>query len=280
MVGIKKIVNILCFLILAAFLFSSSVFAGASQSMTATSPGSDTVPADGVTTASLTLTIQGGSGHSVTISIASDPTAVIMPTTATLDANGQAIFTFTSTTVGSDAVDVTDTTTSTSYPSLGIVVFTSVSSGSSGSSGSSSSNTNSSNVTSTCNSETPSSAPNLYQVSMKKSTATLYFTPASGVVDGYIISYGLTSNADSYSVTFSQGASSGAITYKVNSLISNGIYYFKVRATNGCARGAWSNIKSSSSLTTLPKTGPPSMLFIFGMGGMAVLLTGLALFAL
>ena len=138
-----------------------------------------------------------------------------------------------------------------------------------------------------CTNAIPTSAPNLYQVTSAKDSATLYFAPPSSGFDGFTISYGLDQNADAYNATLSQGPTSGAVTYTVNSLTPNTKYYFKVRANNGCAPGPWSNVMSSSSGssstatgsttgTTPPVTGPTDVLylgiaaFLLSMGGLGV----------
>jgi len=278
---IKKIFIILFSAVCICLFFPlQCVFAGAPQSLTSTSAGSDTVPADGVTQASLTLTINGRGGDSVTVSIPSDGTAVISPTTTNLDTNGQAVFLFTSTTSGSDAVNVTDNTTATSFPSLGIVIFTSLVSPTpttvaQASTGNSSGGNTSGSAS--CSKQAPSSAPNLYQLTKTKTAATLYFSPAGDPVDGYTVFYGLTQNADSNAINFSQGNTSGAIKYTINALLPNKVYYFRVQGTNGCATGPWSNTKSSG-LSTLPITGPSSYLVSVGMGGVFILLAGIFFF--
>lgn len=96
-----------------------------------------------------------------------------------------------------------------------------------------------------CSREKPSSAPDLFQISASLTSATISFTPVSPS-SGYFLSYGTKPEADEFAAAFDH-SDSGAISYTVNSLIANTTYYFKVRGTNGCKSGDWSNIKSSST---------------------------------
>lgn len=126
-----------------------------------------------------------------------------------------------------------------------------------------------------CSQETPSSAPNLYQISVSSGSATLYFAQPNSIFTGYTISYGLTKEADSYSVSFDQGSIDGAVKYTVNDLYPKTNYYFKVRANNGCAAGPWSTTLSSRP-ATLPITGPGN-LWIFGLLGIILVFAGTSL---
>ena len=98
-----------------------------------------------------------------------------------------------------------------------------------------------------CTDTAPTDAPNLYQITPASDSATLYFAPPGTTYTGFIISYGLDSNADTYNATMSQGASSGAITYTVNALTPNSKYFFKVQAINNCATGPWSTVLNTTT---------------------------------
>lgn len=93
-----------------------------------------------------------------------------------------------------------------------------------------------------CNEQSPLTAPDLFQIDSKKTSATLYFAPATGSVRSYYISYGRTPLASEYGVEFASGPSSGVIVKEINFLSPNTIYYFRVRAGNGCATGPWSTV--------------------------------------
>ena len=149
-----------------------------------------------------------------------------------------------------------------------------------------------------CTNTVPSSAPNLYQVTSASSSATLYFAPPSSGFNGFTISYGLDNTASAYNVSFSQGPTSGAVTYTVNALTPNSTYYFKVRANNGCAPGPWSNVLASNQSSpisgtppsgspttstpstgnvTTPVTGPEDVVFL-GLGALLLSAFGIGVF--
>lgn len=102
-----------------------------------------------------------------------------------------------------------------------------------------------------CTDTAPASAPNLYSVTSSGTAATLYFAPPANGYNGFAISYGLTGSADNYSTSFQQGVSGTAVQYTINDLAPDTTYYFKVRATNGCASGEWSNVMSTTSDTSV-----------------------------
>lgn len=109
-----------------------------------------------------------------------------------------------------------------------------------------------------CSAQTPSGAPDLFQISTSPTTATLYFTSVNPAT-GYIISYGLNSQANQYSTSFDYTNGNGAVSYTIGNLDSGTIYYFKVQAQNNCAVGAWSQTISeisTGSITT--PSNPPS----------------------
>src|SRR6185503_12848605 len=64
-----------------------------------------------------------------------------------------------------------------------------------------------------CTDTAPTDAPNLYQITPGQSSATLYFAPPGGAYTGFVISYGLDENANTYNATLSQGTTTGAVTY-------------------------------------------------------------------
>lgn len=117
---------------------------------------------------------------------------------------------------------------------------------------------------------------------MASSTATLYFVQPATEFDGYVISYGLTPSADNYSVKYPMSKLNGANSYNINSLFPNTNYYFKVRATKGCATGLWSqtlytNLKDAGNL---PEAGPSIMPILLGVGGLGLIFFGGILFFL
>lgn len=90
-----------------------------------------------------------------------------------------------------------------------------------------------------CTSLAPTSAPDLFEMTGRGSSVTLYFAPASGQNSGYTISYGASPTADQFATSFDLGNSTGVVPYTINSLYP-GTWYFKVRGQNGCMPGSWS----------------------------------------
>ncbi len=111
-----------------------------------------------------------------------------------------------------------------------------------------------------CGDTKPSSSPDLFEIDVNNVSANLFFSPASGPQNKYYVSYGLTQKAEDYGVEYEQGASSGVLSYSIYMLSPNRVYYFKVRAGNGCMPGNWSRtmrIKTSDS-TGITKFYPTS----------------------
>lgn len=95
-----------------------------------------------------------------------------------------------------------------------------------------------------CLDEKPSHEPNLFQINVTKTSATLYFTPVNNAVTGYTIIYGLERGRDDYGVSFPFGKYEGVIDFTINDLSPNTKYYFRVRADNGCRQGLMSDTMS------------------------------------
>ena len=129
----------------------------------------------------------------------------------------------------------------TSYGSENI--FTTSGTAPTPSSSSSSSSTNSSGSVSTpsCGDATPFGAPDVFQIDVNDTHATLYYTPLSNNISNYYVSFSEISNTFRYGALTGQGPSSGVLSYTVNFLQPNTTYYFKVRGQNGCMPGNFSN---------------------------------------
>jgi hypothetical protein len=265
-IKIQKLIAVLAFTIWTIF-FIPLAYAGNPPDAAHSSLTGTEVAADGTTQSTIKVTLQDATGTPLagdTVSLANntDSSLKISPSSGTLDASGSATFTATSQTPGVDAISVTDSTTGTTLDSLGQVTF----------------DPSATPASPQCTATAPTSAPNLYQVVMVNSSATLYITPPSGSYDGFTISYGTDANANSYSTSFSQGATSGAVQHTVNSLTPNTKYYFMVRATNGCAAGPWSTVVSTSgSSSTPPTTGPTDIIYI-GIAALFLALGGIGIF--
>jgi LysM repeat protein len=99
-----------------------------------------------------------------------------------------------------------------------------------------------------CVDSKPSGTPDLFQITTTQTTATVYFTPVSGV-SKYFISYSVDSFAEAHGVEVVL-TSEGVQQFTIEHLTSGTTYYFKVRGQNGCAPGNWSSIKASFTPST------------------------------
>jgi hypothetical protein len=104
-----------------------------------------------------------------------------------------------------------------------------------------------------CNNGKPDGAPSIFQIDAHKTSATLHIVPAGGSYNKMYIAYRTKKDKQAYGVEFSQERSTGAITYTVNSLAPNTLYYFQTRVGNGCMPRSWSNefkMKTTSVYTS------------------------------
>jgi len=90
-----------------------------------------------------------------------------------------------------------------------------------------------------CNDSKPISSPDLFQIDITQNKAKLFFTPVTNI-DQYYLSFSTNPNAEEHG-TLVRLAREGVQNFTVNLLKPNTIYYFKVRAQNGCMPGDWSN---------------------------------------
>ena len=130
------------------------------------------------------------------------------------------------------------------------------------SSGSSSSGSDSS-TSSICSDQKPQGKPELFQVNRNGSTAKLFITLPQNPYNGFIVSYGPIHAMDLYATTFKANNSSGVISYTISDLDPQKVYYFRVKATNGCESGEWGNNLyvgvSRSKTAPFYKYGPSEM---------------------
>lgn len=91
-----------------------------------------------------------------------------------------------------------------------------------------------------CQDAKPVSIPNLFQINVSATKATLYFTPVTPD-RRYFISYSTKSPAEEHGADVYLG-NTGVQNFTVNYLAPNTTYYFKVRGQNGCMPGEWSSI--------------------------------------
>lgn len=95
-------------------------------------------------------------------------------------------------------------------------------------------------VSTACGETTPL-APELFQIATTSNSATLYFTQPAINSGTYFISYGFNDSANQFGTSFVNNSYAWVLNYTIN-LSPNTNYYFKVRATNGCAAGDWSKV--------------------------------------
>ncbi len=195
----------------------------------------DTVTANGQSTFAITITIKDSSGNLITgdtVSLSSsDSTAIINPTSVTLNGSGQANFTMASNNPGTDTVNVTDGGTTITLQ--GSITFAP---------------TPTPTLTPTpvggCYDAAPGSTPQLTSaVSSDAHSVTLTWSAASTPVSYYLVSYGTTSG----SYIYGNPNVGNVISYTVGSLATGKTYYFAVKAVNGCMAGSYSNELSGAA---------------------------------
>lgn len=93
-------------------------------------------------------------------------------------------------------------------------------------------------------------APELFQIEMSGSTATLYFTPGQMPYNHYDIEYGYASDGVARYATEHYVSDYPYVTVvEIGYLNPNTAYFFRVRAGNGCAGGPWSNALVGTTLS-------------------------------
>jgi|GEM_PF-5054424 len=131
-----------------------------------------------------------------------------------------------------------------------------------------------------------SNGPLLYEIDRVPTQATLFFTPAGNdQIQTYDIIYGFKAEDERYSVTFNQGVSTGAISYKINDLLPGIQYFYKVRGNTPCTSSPWSSWEGDKAVATgsstltpgIPVTGSETT--IAAMISFAALIGGIGIFA-
>ncbi len=95
------------------------------------------------------------------------------------------------------------------------------------------------NTSLTCGDANPFSSPNLFQIDVNDTQATLYYASIANA-NNYYIAYSEKPNTFEHGTETNQGYSTGVLPFTINLLKSNTVYYFKVRGQNGCMSGNWS----------------------------------------
>lgn len=107
----------------------------------------------------------------------------------------------------------------------------------------------------TCDTLKLTDAPDLFQIDVTSTDATLFYTPIHQGVTDYVIGYSTKSNGFEHAIGTDQGDYSGVIHYTVKNLKPNTSYYFRVRGQKGCMPGDWSNkmeVKTKATHTSDP----------------------------
>ncbi|OGK62092.1 hypothetical protein A2334_04500 [Candidatus Roizmanbacteria bacterium RIFOXYB2_FULL_38_10] len=220
------------FIFFPFFIYASNVPDRSHSSLSVSS----FVPADGQTTAIITVTLQDSSGNPivgnlVALEDSSNSGATITTISGTTDGSGHALFSIKSTKSQTDNLNVTDKTSNVTFYNLGQITFTS----------------------SGCYDSAPGSTPRLTSATSNGQTQiTLTWTPAANPVTRYLLSYGLTSGQYIYGNP--NVGEQGASSYTVGSLSPGKRYYFAIQAVNGCTSGSFSNEISATAGETFTYT--------------------------
>ncbi|MBP7967049.1 LysM peptidoglycan-binding domain-containing protein [Candidatus Woesebacteria bacterium] len=92
-----------------------------------------------------------------------------------------------------------------------------------------------------CRSSVPTSKPDLFQIDVYGTDATLYFAPVTNA-NKYVIAYGDGDTTEQYGDEYNSGNVDGVLSYTIHMLTPSSSYSFKVRGGNGCMPGEWSNV--------------------------------------
>lgn len=240
------ILHTLLFLLLS-LLFTGLVFANnnAYTINSSITVSSTSVPADGSTTATISVTVQ----DSLKNKLAGDHVTLTSTKDSGLTINGGAVGSgeFTAATDSNGNVTFT---VSSSNPSPGTVTFTAKDT-----SDSPPVNLGSVNITFTasalapkysCTDGAPGSTSQLTSaVANSSNQITLTWTDASNPVSLYLIAYGI--SAGQYIYGNPNVGRQGTTSYTVGSLSVGTKYYFAVKAVNGCKPGSFSNELSATT---------------------------------
>jgi len=106
-----------------------------------------------------------------------------------------------------------------------------------------------------CTDIAPASAPVLTNAVAGINSVTLFWNEANGPLTYYLIAFGTQPGVSLYGNPNIGGL--GTTSYTVTNLSAGQLYYFKVRAGNGCMPGSFSNELSAVPLGTSLATSPP-----------------------
>ncbi len=100
-----------------------------------------------------------------------------------------------------------------------------------------------------CTDSKPSGMPDLFQIDVSNTQATLYFTAVSGA-NKYYINYGTGTMTNQHGSEFDMSSSAWIYSYTINRLSPNTEYSFVVRGGNGCMPGEWGNTMTVKTRST------------------------------
>ena len=100
----------------------------------------------------------------------------------------------------------------------------------------------------------PGVSPDLFQIDVQGTTATLYWTPGSTDISSYFIAYGLNPGSNEYGVVVENVNHDGVNSFEIRDLAPNTTYYFSIRAQNNTMPGDWSSaLKALAQPIDAPK---------------------------
>lgn len=247
---LAKAILVPCCLLLCLAFVRVPAFANntADTNNSTVSLNSSSIPADGSTTATITITAKDSSGNTlsgdtVSLNSTSDSGLVINGGSAgsdtastSTDSNGVATFTVSSNNAnpGTDTFTATDTSDNPNV-TLGsssiAITFTSLTP---------------TPTPASCTDSAPGSTPQLTSANANGSgQITLTWTDATDPVSYYLIAYGQQTGQYIYGNPNVGGQ--GTTSYTVSDLADGATYYFVVRAANGCNSGSFSNEVSATT---------------------------------
>ena len=248
---------------LVYFLFSPLIFQEAYANNSpdhshSTLSASGQAPADGNTTINVTVVLRDSSnnplsGDSVSFVDTTNGSAVLSPSSGTLDSSGQITFTIKSNIAETENISAKDTSSNTTLDNLGYVIFTAIITP-----------TPSITVTPTptpagyCGDQVPGSNPQITSAIAEGTTKiTLNWTDATNPVSYYLVSYGVSSGNYLYGDPNIGGQ--GTTSFTIGSLTTGKKYYFVLKAVNGCGSSGFSNEVSATAggeVTNIPTPAP------------------------
>ena len=225
------LVNLFAGIVLLLFLpVQVSVFAGNPPDQGKSTISGTSVPADGLTSSTVTIVLRDAGGNtlsgndSVAITSSNSSTS-FNPSSVTLDGSGVFYTQMKSSFVGSVPVTVTDNSTSNTQIT-GYVAFYQPGTAPP--------------APGACSDPAPGSTVKLTAAeSAGAHSITLTWTDATDPVTYYLLSYGLSSGKYIYGDPNVGGQ--GTTSYTVGGLATGTKYYFVIRAVNGCTPGNYSN---------------------------------------